>query len=241
MSARIRSIHPGFLKDPAMVSMSPYAILFLEGLWQEADDYGIFLWRPQQLLWEIAPAWGNLNPDELIAEVEANGWIRKFEHDGKIYGACKNFRRFQKPRRCVQKHPFPNQLLDFIGGEPVDFGTDTDIVVPCADNVRTPPDKVPSGDGERERESIPDGMGASAPLKPSDQVWKEGVPALIKAGADGPKLRSYIGKALRDHGAENVLMAVQAARDQGTGDPIPYIARCLRREPTIEEILNETQ
>jgi hypothetical protein len=47
--SRIRSIHPGFFADETFVMLSPLARLFWIGLLTEADDQGIFEWKPVTL------------------------------------------------------------------------------------------------------------------------------------------------------------------------------------------------
>ncbi len=67
---------------------------------------------------------------------------------------------------------------------------------------------------------------------PTDRVWGEGLPDLISLGAPERQARSMIGKWLRDtHDPAGVLSAIQAARDAGSGDPIPFVTRVLN--PTI--------
>ncbi|OSJ19761.1 hypothetical protein BST63_01165 [Bradyrhizobium canariense] len=49
MAARIRSIHPRLFTDEAFVSCLPLARLLLLGIWTEADDHGVFEWKPRTL------------------------------------------------------------------------------------------------------------------------------------------------------------------------------------------------
>jgi len=44
--ARIRSIHDGFFTDENLVSVSVFARLLFLGLGVQADDKGVFEWKP---------------------------------------------------------------------------------------------------------------------------------------------------------------------------------------------------
>ncbi len=112
--SRIRSIHPGFFTDEGFVSVGVNARLFFIGLGNEADDKGIFEWKPITLKMRIFPA-DNFDTDQLLGELQAIGKIRRFEVDGKAYGAIRNFRRFQRPKSPNDVHPITVELLDFVG------------------------------------------------------------------------------------------------------------------------------
>jgi hypothetical protein len=47
--ARIRSVHPSLFTDEAWVSCSPLARVLYIGLLTDADDQGLFEWKPIQI------------------------------------------------------------------------------------------------------------------------------------------------------------------------------------------------
>ena len=96
--ARIRSIHPQLWTDEAFVSLSVVARLFMIGLWSEADDYGLFEWKPVTLKMRLAPA-DNLDAPAIMGELSDAKFIIQFERDGKPYGVVKNFRKWQRPQK----------------------------------------------------------------------------------------------------------------------------------------------
>lgn len=112
--ARIRSIHPGFFTDEGLVSVGMAARLCVLGLGVEADDKGVFEWKPLMLKMRLFPA-DNVNVADLLAELEGANIIRKFEADGRAYGAIKNFRRFQKPKTPNNVHPATQEILNYVG------------------------------------------------------------------------------------------------------------------------------
>ena len=56
LMARIRSLHPGQWTDEAFVAVSPLARLLALGLRNEADDEGVFPWKPVTLRMRLLPA-----------------------------------------------------------------------------------------------------------------------------------------------------------------------------------------
>jgi hypothetical protein len=112
--ARIRSIHPGFWTDEAVVSVSRDARLFLIGIWNQCDDKGVFEWKPVGLLMRIFPA-DQMDVVGLLAELEKADLIRGFEEDGRKYGAVRNFVIFQRPKKPNDVYPLPEELKHFSG------------------------------------------------------------------------------------------------------------------------------
>lgn len=128
--SRIRSIHPGLWTDEEFVTLSAFARLLFMGLWNECDDKGTFEWKPLTLKMRLLPA-DNIEIGVLLDEIEAAGCIRKYEIGGRIYGAVRNFAKFQRPKKPNDIHPTTPEIAAFCGAssEPVgnQFGTDGEI------------------------------------------------------------------------------------------------------------------
>lgn len=88
--ARIRSIHPGLYTDESFATLTMAARVLIIGIWNHADDGGGFEWKPLTLKMRIFPA-DNIDVSELLTELEANDIVKKYDVDGKIYGAVRNF------------------------------------------------------------------------------------------------------------------------------------------------------
>ncbi len=118
--SRIRSIHPGFFTDEDLVSVSMAARLLFLGIGVEADDKGIFEWKPLTIKMRVFPG-DNVDVVSLLGELSAAGAIRQYEVDGKTYGAIRNFRRFQKPKTPSDIYPATPEIMAFVGliSEPV--------------------------------------------------------------------------------------------------------------------------
>lgn len=111
--ARIRSIHPGMMTDENFMALSLAARICVAGVWMEADDHGVFEWKPLTLKARIFPA-DSVDVTALLAELETHQWVKKFEVDGKTYGVCRNFRKWQRPKKPTYSHPFPEEFSTYI-------------------------------------------------------------------------------------------------------------------------------
>lgn len=112
--ARIRSIHPGLFTDEAFMSLSLLARVVLPGLWTECDDQGVFAWKPQTLKARLLPG-DNADMALVLAELEAADLICAFSHGGKPFGAVRNFRKYQRPKKPSHVHALPAELRNYVG------------------------------------------------------------------------------------------------------------------------------
>jgi len=116
--ARIRSVHPGFFTDEQLVSCSPMARLLVIGLWTEADDHGVFEWKPVSLKMRLFPV-DAVDLAALLAELASQDVIRPFQADGgRPYGAIRNFRKYQRPKSPRVAYPLPTELHSYVGATP---------------------------------------------------------------------------------------------------------------------------
>lgn len=157
--ARIRSIHPGLFTDESFVSCSPLARLLVLGLWTEADDQGVFEWKPVTLKMRLLPVDG-ADVSALLGEIAEQNIIKRFEANGKSYGAVRNFRKYQRPKSPSAVHPMPADLRSYVaiseiaGDEPAPFPPKAEIV----------PQMEDGGEGVGEKEDTASAASsASAP------------------------------------------------------------------------------
>lgn len=112
--ARIRSIHPGLFSDPEFADLSSDAQVFYLGILTEADDNGVFEWKPSTLRIRLRPLKdGGVEP--ILAELEAAGKVQHYEMNGRKYGAIRNFRKFQRPKSPKSWHPMPDDFRNWVG------------------------------------------------------------------------------------------------------------------------------
>jgi hypothetical protein len=112
--ARIRSVHPGQWTDEEFVSCSPWAQLLAIGIRNEADDVGIFEWKPIVLKMRLLPV-AMVDINELLAELVLHNIVRRFEDGGKAYGAIRNFSQYQRPKEPTQRYPLPDDQRAYLG------------------------------------------------------------------------------------------------------------------------------
>lgn len=112
--ARIRSIHPGFFTDEELVTVSMGARLLFLGLGIEADDKGVFEWKPLTIKMKVFPA-DNVDIDTMLSELEHANAIRQYESGGRSYGAIRNFRKHQRPKTPNDIHPAPDDIRNYVG------------------------------------------------------------------------------------------------------------------------------
>lgn len=115
--ARIRSVHPGLFTDEAFASASMSARMLLIGIWTEAWDDGVFEWKPLTLKMKIFPV-DNVDVPALLSELEGLGFFRKFDVDGKPYGAVRNFCKFQRPKTPNSSRVLPDDFRTYVGLPP---------------------------------------------------------------------------------------------------------------------------
>lgn len=137
--------------DPDWVSCSPLARILYIGLWTDADDQGIFEWKPLQIRMRLFPG-DDADVPTLLGELSAVDLVSAFEVNGKKFGAIKNFRKFQRPKKPNSIHPCPAEwrtyvALDAAGSE---LGDDEADEVPNspASKVELGPQMEDGGDSK---------------------------------------------------------------------------------------------
>src|SRR6185312_6393220 len=111
--ARIRSVHPELFTDEQFCSLSQAGRLLCIGIWTQCDDHGVFEWKPFNMKIVLAPV-DNVNIAELLDDLVRANCIKRFEVEGKAYGAVRNFCRYQRPKKPAYKHPFPAELRTYV-------------------------------------------------------------------------------------------------------------------------------
>lgn len=111
--ARIRSVHPSLFTDESWVSCSPLTRILYIGLWTDADDQGVFEWKPLQIKMRLLPG-DTGDVAAMLSELEGVGLVQSYSVDGKRYGAIANFRKFQRPQKPNAIHPLPENIAEYV-------------------------------------------------------------------------------------------------------------------------------
>lgn len=166
--SRIRSVHPGFFRDDRLVPCSAFARLLFIGLGVEADDKGIFEWKPVTIKMSVFPG-DNVDIAALLTELVDADAVRQFEVGGRLYGAIRNFRKYQKPKTPNDVHPMADGIAEYVSlPQKEETPTDDDGQFPQkGEKPRQMEDGGGSGGG-KEPPSTPEG-GDDAFF---DEVWQ---------------------------------------------------------------------
>lgn len=172
--ARIRSIHPGLFTDEGFASLSMAARVLLLGIWTEADDHGVFEWKPVTLKMRVMPA-DNVSIPDLLKECVTADTIRQFS-DGKSYGLVRNFCRFQRPKKPKYIHPMPSELRTYAG---LNSDGSLQVLHQSRTGTENSPQREEEGGMMEEESGI--GIEKGEGVKPSRSDLK-----LVEVGTDGP-------------------------------------------------------
>lgn len=190
--ARIRSVHPSQWTDEAFATLSPLAHLLAIGLRNEADDGGVFEWRPVQIKMRLLPLY-DCDVALLLAELAGNDIVREYEHGGKQYGAIRNFCRYQSPDKPRLVYPRADWVDAYTAADSRRVGDRS----PTGDGgVADKSDTVLAG---KERKGIgEEGNGPDAPPKRADYRWRGQIIRVNAEHYDGWQ-RSYHALDLPAH------------------------------------------
>lgn len=235
--ARIRSVHPGFYTDEDIVSVSMAARLCLIGLGTEADDKGIFEWKPIQLKIKLFPA-DNIDVSELLDELKQGKLLKSYEIDGRKYGAIRNFRRFQRPKKPNDIYPILDEFRAFVGltDESSELGDVKPPTVPPK-GEKSPQmedggeDGVPLSNDNGQQPSLLEEKsdGEIGPVSdPVKVMFDSGIALFRQAGIPEKQTRSFLGKKRKEHGEANVIAAIAAAKREGAVQPLEFVEGSLR-------------
>lgn len=232
--SRIRSIHPGLWTDEAFATLSDAAGLLLLALGTEADDQGVFPWKPAVLRMRLRPAKdGDIEP--LLEELLKAGWLKRFSAEGRAYGAIRNFRRHQRPREPVTHHPLPPRLAAFVGlGDHAPARRDNPKDPRAAERKRRQRarerDAVTVTDASRDMSrghaaasrQMEDGEGEGRKVGDSPDCFVAWYAAYPRHVGRVQAERAY-RRALRDTSPEALLLAAQGAARHYAGTEAKYI------------------
>lgn len=201
--SRIRSVHPGLFTDESFVSLTADAQVLLIGIWTEADDNGVFEWKPLTLRMKLRPTKdGDITG--LMAEMVAVDCIKAFEVGGRKYGAVRNFRKYQRPKYPKAVHPLPDDLRAYVALSQSIGGIDVDEPDPFPQNGETAPQMEDGGGREEERDRVArefEEFKLAYPKRDGSNPWKPAYDAFRRAVGKGVSADLIIGSA-RTYAAE---------------------------------------
>jgi hypothetical protein len=181
--ARARNIKPKFFTNEELVELPFGTRLLFIGLWTIADRAGRLEDRPKKIKMEIFPA-DDFNIDTALEELQASGFLARYEHGGSRYIQVLNFCKHQNPHRDERASTIPAQCehsaSTVVAPEP-DGAAPADSPIPDTGTLNPEPSVAPS--------APPDARATAADL--SIAMRKAGVqtqpadPRLIALAAQG--------------------------------------------------------
>lgn len=236
--ARIRSTHPTQWTDAKFLSMSPMARLLTIAVRNEADDQGIFKWKPIELKIRLLPL-DNVDMQALLSEMEAADQVRRYEINGAEYGIIRNFTKYQKPKSPNSLYPQPPEFPKSPPPEPPpvspkqgkvisdgEKGREEDKtlpVVPLRGTRESGTNQRAVGTNPRSLQTNPRAEGTNPrenpdfetfkhvyPRRQGSNPWKPARTSFIKAIAKGADPQKIIA------GARSYASSVKAAGKEGT-------------------------
>lgn len=144
--ARARNIKPGFFKNEDLAECSSWTRLCFAGLWTLADCEGRLEDRPKRIKGELF-AFDSIEVDPLLVELQARGFIFRYQAAGQSLIQILQFRKHQNPHHREPKSVLPSpQSLGLL--------PDASTTEPWADDALHE-DEAP---GEAEAEDASDDM-----------------------------------------------------------------------------------
>jgi len=143
--ARARNLKPGLLKNEILGVADPLLTILFEGLWLLADREGRLEDRPLRIKAEVLPYRDGIDMDAMLNWLQSNGFILRYEVQGKRYILVLEFVKHQNPHKNEPESviPAPEQ----IGTTPEIFGSAPADSL-STDSLSTDSTTVDSPDGE---------------------------------------------------------------------------------------------
>lgn len=104
---RARSIKPGICDNEVLGTADPFYTLLFERLWMIADREGRLEDRPLRIKAQAFPYRDGLDVEPMLAWLSAEGFISRYEVDGKRYIQVLMFGKHQSPHKNEQDTVIP--------------------------------------------------------------------------------------------------------------------------------------
>jgi hypothetical protein len=111
---RSRNVKPGLFTNETLAECSFAARYLFIGLWCAADREGRLEDRPKRIKATLLP-YDSVDADELLSELERNGFVKRYEVDGGRYIEIPAFAKHQSPHpnevaSTIPKCPRPSKI-----------------------------------------------------------------------------------------------------------------------------------
>lgn len=165
--ARIRSIHPGIWTDEDFAAVSMAARILYLGILTEADDHGVFEWKPVGLKMRIFPA-DKIDVEPLLTELLGVDKISFIPNSDSKLGLVRNFCKFQRPKKPTYKYLLPDECRTYVGL--TDGGT-----VPVPNQFSTGTEKSPQMEEEGGNRNKEEDTANAVPSSATTYAFEDGI------------------------------------------------------------------
>lgn len=222
---RARSIKPGICDNEVLGTADPFYTLLFERLWMIADREGRLEDRPLRIKAQAFPYRDGLDVEPMLVWLAENGFIVRYQVDGKRYIQVLEFKKHQKPHANERDSSIPPPEKQQGTAKLVpehNHGSAMDALNPSSLN----PDSGPPDSGS---------LGAAPPARADKQPKPEGEMAIALRNL-GVVVRSIdpvlIGWLRDGYTTQQAVDAVGIARIRKPHpEPIPanYLDKILRQ------------
>lgn len=177
--ARARNIKPGVMENEDLAELDPIARLLFIYLWMLADREGRLEDRPKKIKAK-ALAYDTVDADVLLNDLQACGFVARYEVDGKKYIQIVNFLKHQKPHSNETDSDLPpwgkelsTKVQSSCDHADEDCEQDGEVLGPCISDSLI--------------DRLPDYEGDKSPSAPSEKISLDadggwvGIPARLLA------------------------------------------------------------
>lgn len=109
--ARARNIKPGFFANEELVELPFSTRLLFIGLWTVADKAGRMEDKPKRIKMNLFPA-DDIDIDKALDELQASGFLIRYEHDSARYIQVLAFSKHQNPHKDEKASIIPSPYMD---------------------------------------------------------------------------------------------------------------------------------
>lgn len=233
--ARMRTVKPGLFSNDVLAEIEPLGRLLFIGLWTIADREGRLEDRPKRIKAEVLP-YDSAEIEPLLQELHRRGFITRYQVSGSGYIQINNFTKHQSPHVKETESTIPplTEADAIVDGDVKQALNEhqTSTGQACKPVLTEPPF---NSNYNNNRNNIQTSSGASAPLEVSvgnlekapSVIWDLGVRMLVAAGDKEPNARSYLGKLVKDYGAQVLAAAVAQTSAANPVNPKEYLSKVL--------------
>lgn len=218
---RIRTIKPEFFLDDELGALPSLTRLFFVGLWTQADRAGRLKDKPTRLKTAILPYDHDADGDAMLSQLEAAGFLSRYEVDGERFIEVRNFTKHQR---------FKNEADSILPPPPRRSPGTTPAIPPECPSVTPALPHGKEGKGKEEERRKPSSSPTVVGDGEFDEFWRFYPRKVGRAAA-----RAAWKQATKKVEADVITNALRAYPFKGEIQFVPHPATWLNQERWADE------